>query len=283
MSQRSIRELDKLSDRIKLHRQADPRGILVIEGPSDKRFIERLAPGQWALFPAGTRNVVISTINDVTCLCVERVAGLIDRDFDSIALKAREEGLPIFWYETADLEGFLFLDEAFGGMLNELASEQKLKSFGGISAVREKAISSAFEIAVLRAANCANEWGLPFDRVDLSRKIDRDTLALKRVSYCRALTEPTHVEVHHHVLGQTIQIELDKGNFDAIKGSLFSGKDALAVVGVALKNKIGTCSSDVTTYDHLARVLRLTAAITLMDRPPFSDVGYLIDLPQEKA
>jgi Protein of unknown function (DUF4435) len=277
MSQKSIRELDSLPDRIKFHRQADRRGILVVEGPSDERFVNRLASGRWAIFPAGTRNIVISTVKETVRLSVDRTAGLIDQDFDDAAEIAREEGLPIFWYDTADLEGFLILSEAFDNMISELASEQKLSVFGGVSAVRDRAISSALEIAALRAANCVNKWGLPFDSIDLSRKIDRDTLSLKRLSYCQSLTEPAYVDAHHGTLDQIIKEELEKIAFGTARKNHFSGKDALAVVGIALKNKIGSCEGDVTKADHLARVLRLSATIAILDLPPLSDIRGLID------
>jgi hypothetical protein len=126
MRPQSIRELDSLPDRIKLHRQADRRGILVVEGPSDERFIQRLLPQRWALFPAGSRNIVISTLQDIEELRVDRVAGLVDQDFDGVAQAARDRDLPIYWYENADLEAFLFLSPALENVLAELASEKKL-------------------------------------------------------------------------------------------------------------------------------------------------------------
>lgn len=281
MRQRSIRELDSLPDRIKLHRQADQRGILVVEGPSDERFIQRLAPGRWALFRAGTRNVVISTINEVVTLRVDRVAGLVDRDFDDVALSARERGLPIYWYDNADLEGFLFLGPAFDNMIEELSSEQKLKTYGGISVIREKAVAVAVEIAVLRTENSANKWGLPFDSIDLSKKIDRDTLSLKRTSYCQALAESDYVHVQHNSLHKAINAGLEDRESRTSRDIFFSGKDALVVVGVALKTKIGSCDSGVTKNEHLAGVLRLSAPVELIDLPPFSDIGHLIDISRE--
>jgi hypothetical protein len=249
-----------------------------VEGASDARFIERLAPRRWAVFPAGTRNVVISSIEEVVRLDVERVAGLIDRDFDDVALRARENGLPVYWYGTADLEGFLILTEAFDNLLHELASEQKLASFGGVSAVREKVISSAIEIAIIRTANCANGWGLPFDSVDISKKIDRNALSIKRLSYCQALTQSVNVDVHHNVLTETLRVELKDKHSRPDGEALFSGKDALVFVGVALKKEIGTCAGDVTRYDHLARVLRLSAGIRIMDLSPLSEIGRVIDI-----
>jgi hypothetical protein len=277
MGQKSIRDYDSIADRIRLHRQADRRGILVIEGESDERFIERLAPGRWAFFRAGTRNVVISTVEEVTSLEVERVAGLIDQDFDGIVSKLGGRGLPIFSYDNADVESYLFMTPASTYLIEELASAGKLGTYGGPDAVRRVAISVAHEIAALRISNATNGWGLPFDNVDLAKKVDRNTLSLKRTSYCQALTENLREAVHHTYLCDIIEDHLDS-IARLQKPPYFRGKDALAVVGVALKSKIGNADSGVTGFEHLAGVLRLSAPSSLVTAPPFPEIAAEIDL-----
>src|SRR5262249_1143235 len=116
------------------------------EGPSDERFIQRIVPGRWALFCAGTRNVVISTVEATIALRLDRVAGLIDQDFDKVAVTARERGLPIFWFDNADLEGFLFIGSALDRLVGELSSEQKLSAYGGLLAIRNQAVAVALEV-----------------------------------------------------------------------------------------------------------------------------------------
>lgn len=277
MKQRSIREYDSLPDRIRLHRQADPRGILVVEGPSDARFIQRLIPERWAIFPAGTRNVVISTIEGTVALCVQRVAGLVDQDFDGLALDAHRRGLPVFWYGNADLEAVLFAGTALDSLLGELASEQKLSQYGGVQALRMKAISTALEVAALRAENVLRQWGLPFDNIDLSKKINRDDLSLKRVSYCQALAEACHVDIHHRLLHEAMEERISSHKPKSGTIAFFSGKDALTVVGVALKSRIGSCDSGVIKMEHLARILRLSAPTNLIEYPPFPEIATMID------
>lgn len=276
MNQKSIREYDSLPDRIKLHRQADKRGILVLEGESDERFINRLAPGRWMLFRAGSRNIVITTIERTVALGVDRAAGLIDQDFDAIVTVLRDRDLPIFWCDNADLEGHLFLTSALKNLVEELASEVKLRAYGGSDAVQKVAIAVALEIAALRRANASHGWGLPFDRIDLSRKIDRETLSLKRQSYCQALADCCDHPVDSRVLHEIAERAGDSRSTTS-SDLFFRGKDALVIVGVALKSKIGSCSSDTARSDHLASVLRLSATFTLLDAPPFSDIASCID------
>jgi len=277
MEYKSMRELDSLPDRIRLHRQVDPRGILIVEGPSDKRFIKRLFEERWTVFLAGTRSVVISTVEGTVALSIQRVAGLVDQDFDGVSVAAGTRGLPIFCYDNADLEAVLFTNEALENLLGELASEQKLNAFGGVHALRARAISAAIEVAALRAENALRQWALPFDKVDLSRKIDRHDLSLKRTSYCQALAEASSVDVRHNVLEDTIEARLAGREVKSGTVTFFSGKDALTVVGVALKNRIGTCNSGVTTMDHLARILRLSAPNHFVEYPPFPDIAAVID------
>jgi hypothetical protein len=278
MEQKSIRELDSLSDRIRLHRQVDPRGVLVVEGPSDQRLIRRLFQERWAVFLAGTRNVVISTVEGAVALSLKRIAGLIDQDFDGAAAAARQRGLPIFWYENADLEAVLFTNEALDNLLGELASAQKLHSFGGVQALRLKAISTALEIAALRAENAIKRLGLPFDNVDLSKKIDRHDLSFKRSSYCQALADVCSKSVDHDSLRQAIEERVSGDHDNSGADAFFSGKDALVVVGVALKSRVGTCDSAITKMEHLAGVLRLSAPSHFADNPPFPAIATILDV-----
>jgi hypothetical protein len=274
---KSIREFDSLPDRIRLHRQADRRGIVVVEGLSDERFVQRITRGRWALFCAGTRNVVISAVKETLALRVDRVAGLVDQDFDKVASTARAHGLPIFWFDNADLEAFLFIGSALNSLVGELSSERKLSTYGGVLAIRKQAITVALEVAALRAVNSEKRLGLPFDNVDLSKKIDHNTLALKRTSYCQALVAADYVEVQHESLREAIETRLECDSPEDTGMAFFSGKDALVVVGVALKSKIGSCDSGVTKVEHLARVLRLSAPTDIANLPPLSDMAAMID------
>jgi Protein of unknown function (DUF4435) len=272
MTHSSIRDLDSLADRIKLHRQSDKRGILVVEGASDERFVQRLAPDRWALFRAGTRNVVISTIEDLVALNIGRTAGLIDQDFDSIVSDIQSRGLPVYWFENADIEGFLFMTSALDDLVNELASEPKLSTYGGVDAVRKVAVSVALQVAALRICNAVSGWGVPFDEVDLSKKLDRRDLSLKRIPYCQALARACQNVVDCATLHSSLEAQLGQSH-----EAFFRGKDALAVVGVLLKSKIGNCGSDTTASDHLACVLRLSAPSRLIELPPFSEIASHID------
>jgi hypothetical protein len=131
------------------------------------------------------------------------------------------------------------------------------------------------EIAVLRIANAANQWGLPFDGIELAKKVDTD-LGLKRRSYCQALAADDRVQVRLDTLHAILQNA--NGNGGENDGTIFfSGKDALVVVGVALKAKIGSCETAITKADHLTRVLRLSAPVELGTMAPFSAIGRRID------
>ena len=170
---------------------------------------------------------MISTVASTATLGVERVAGLVDQDFDDAALNARDQGLPIFWCGNADLEAFLFTSSALDDLLEELSSEQKLRAYGGIAAIRRRAIAVALEVAALRVVNAVNGWGLPFDDVDMSKKLHRDNLTLKRASYCQALTAKEYVEVVPKILHEAIELCAGNNENEECKPPFFSGKDAL--------------------------------------------------------
>lgn len=57
---KSMRDLDCIADRIRLNRQRDKRPVVILEGPSDKRVLQRSFHDQHvSYFVAGTRNVAL--------------------------------------------------------------------------------------------------------------------------------------------------------------------------------------------------------------------------------
>src|SRR6266487_3311642 len=131
----SLREYDRLADRIRLHRQVDPRPIIVVEGPSDDRFCKRvISPDIAMIFIAGTRSAVIATAATVASYKLDQIACVVDRDFDDVVADAERAGLPIAAYDSADLEAMLIESPAFQDMLLELGSAEKLHTFGGVDA-----------------------------------------------------------------------------------------------------------------------------------------------------
>lgn len=128
----SLRAYDRLADRIRLHRQVDERFVVVVEGPSDRRLVERLIPSSSAtVFIGNSRDHVLEAADDLRRFDLDRVACVVDRDFDGRVAATQAAGLPVVSYDGADLEDMLAHSPAMERMIGELGSENKLNSYGG--------------------------------------------------------------------------------------------------------------------------------------------------------
>jgi hypothetical protein len=183
----SLAGYDVLADRIRQSRQADRRGVLVVEGSSDKRLLTRLTGKQWAIFPAGTRNLVPAAVRGALALGVTRIAGLVDRDFDDYFDEIQSTGDPIYSYAEADLEALLVRGPWFELLVDELGSEEKISRAGGASSLRPIVVGVAGVIGVVRRANAQRNWGLNFEELNFVNKVNAQNLQLATVNLAAAI------------------------------------------------------------------------------------------------
>lgn len=263
-TEQSLRDFDSIPDRIRQHRQADRRGILVVEGPSDDRLISRITNSRWAVFIAGNRNEVLATISGTQALKVERTAGLIDRDFDDVVDQAQSEGLPVHTFDEADLEAALVVLPVFNSLIEEFGSEKKIQSAGGPEGLRATAIGIAAVVGRVRRANAARGWGIDFDKLDFCKKVDSRKMELSVSRFVDAvlpwLPSPDEKEYFRN-LAKEFEPKA------AASGVMFRGRDALHVVRVGLQRKYG--SSSISDTEDIARSLRLAATAELLSIAPF--------------
>ncbi|UUU23565.1 DUF4435 domain-containing protein [Streptomyces sp. DSM 40750] len=262
MTIKSIREYDRLADRIRLHRQIDKNPVIIVEGPSDVLMLNRAFPHEWTYFPAGTRPVALQAVRELHGWNTQKFIGVVDRDFDDDVQECEKQGLPLLPYENADIEAMLANGKAYLALLNELGSSEKISKGGGTRAILQIAQKTVEPIALLRRANFENQWGLAFDEVDVASKIDPKTLKLKLQPYCAALSatvsnDPSQSILLDYATGKKTPSYIPS----CPRGSepYYRGRDLLAVTGVALRALAGSCARNITDAEHLAKVLRLTA------------------------
>lgn len=269
---RSLQEFDSLPDRIRHSRQSDRRPIVVVEGPSDKRLLDRIIRKEWAVFPAGTRDLVAITVESTLALGVTLLAGLIDRDFDGLADDCRTRQLPVVSYEEADLEAALICGSWFDEMVSELASPVKLNAHGGVEAVRKSAITLATMVGFVRRENASQGWGINFDAIELHRRVDTSSMTLKVSGFCAVACRLSNTEVTDAEIKTILTSDFD---YPPPPGS-FRGKDALILVQLVLKQKIG--STRIEDKDVLPAMLRLTARDELLGVSPFPELLRLLSI-----
>lgn len=274
----SLRPYDRLADRIRLHRQVDQRSAVVVEGPSDERLVKGLiASDAVVVFVSGSRNEALVAASELRGLSVDRMASLVDRDFDDAVDQAQAAGDPVVAYDGADLEDMLAHSPAFERVLGELASEEKLSAYGGASAVLSEVRSAGLMVARLRRLNAERGWSLAFDAVDISSKVDRDTLALDVTAVCMALRSTWEEEVPQTELEEVARTG-HSGTCPRTARPLVRGRDLLVVVGVGLRKLIGSRPKAQTTPDLLEEVLRSSA-----DREWLRESRWFAELVQVAA
>ncbi|GAA1797166.1 DUF4435 domain-containing protein [Planosporangium flavigriseum] len=259
---KSIREYDRPADRIRQHRQADFRPLLVVEGPSDARLMVAAFEGKYVPFPVGNRGIALETARQLHAWRTKQFMCVVDRDFDDEVARAEAEGIPIHAYENADLEAMLCATDALRRIIAEFGSQEKIASFGGMRAVLQSLYKIVVPVARLRAANQQKQWGLAFDKVDLAEKIDAKTLELRVRSYCAALSATVGNNP-----GQSALVSVAEGPDKSVRlpvcprgaSPYYRGRDLLAALGVALRRQIGSCAKAATETEHLAAILRVAS------------------------
>jgi hypothetical protein len=261
----SLKAYDSVGDRIRQHRQADRRGVLVVEGPSDKRLIDRLTGARWAIFPAGSRDRVAPAVGRAHEIGVSRVAGLIDRDFDNYLDDVDVDS--IFSWIEADLEAVLVRGPWFERLLQELGSDDKIDSEGGPETLRPIAIGIAGVVGLVRRGNVEHNWKINFKDLDWIKKVDAGTLQLSLAKFAAAIEGKVDGREHKAVV-RALLADVDP-TYDWGPGS-FRGKDALEVMKLALKRRYGNTAS--TDADVLAGALRLHVDESVLNVEPFPDI-----------
>ncbi|WP_405819378.1 DUF4435 domain-containing protein [Streptomyces sp. NBC_01390] len=262
----SLRNLDNLADRVRLHHQGDPRNVVIVEGVSDERTLQRSFPdGNIVYFPAGSRPVALEAAQKLTLWRQGYFICVVDRDFDDeVANLSRSNSkMPLHPYDNADLEGMLTVAGAASDLVSELGSSEKIANLGGVQKVVQKTLSLIDPISRLRRANYENGWGLAFDKVEIYSKIDRKIFTLKMQPYCAALDSTSDQSP-----GQAVLLEYANGtrNLKAApkcpRGTspYFRGRDFLGALSAALCGYCGSKRPQSVDTEHLASVLRLAGS-----------------------
>lgn len=255
----SLAEYDFIADRIKLARQMDRRAVAVVEGHSDAGFLKRIAT-TWdlAIYVGSTRKIVIGAAEDCAKLNLTRVACIVDRDFDDIVADKEAQNLPIYAYDSADLESMIWHSATLDYLVEELGSREKLHRFGGVATLRKKTDEVLAPLSRLRRENALQGWGLPFDSINLASKIDLHSLSISEQAICDALWSPAlgvkKAELYRVAGDESITPRCPRTGLSMIRG-----RDALAVLGAGLRRLLGGFSAAQVAGDRLEEVARLAA------------------------
>lgn len=249
----SLRDLDRVEDRIRQHWQVDKRPVLAVEGPADF-LVLREHLSQAVLFPADGKKNVLRAIESLGEWGLNGFRGLVDADFDEP--EEGREDYRVLLYDGRDLEGMLVEMGVLAHLLEHQGSAAKLGKLGGAERLCKQLAQEAHAVAEIRAANEREAWGLRFDSVDVAAKADRDTLKLDVKRYVSALIQASDTSVQSSVV-------LESVTGDSLDGRGARGRDIVAFAGVALRRKAGSLPAAATTVDVLSAQLRSSAGLAL--------------------
>ncbi|MDF2507560.1 MAG: hypothetical protein K0Q52_1419 [Microbacterium sp.] len=248
----SLRELDRVEDRIRQHLQAEKRPVLLVEGPDDLMALRQHVP-ESVIFPAdGKVNVLraMSTLSDWEIVGVRAVA---DADFDD-----NDDNPSLILYDFRDLEGMLIALGALNVLLENVGSAGKLESAGGSVPVVASLVEEAIPLARLRQASRRQAWGLQFDAVDLQSKTDTRSVIVDLDRYAAAVVQASDTTASIREARQAMDTEV----LDA-RGP--RGRDVVAIAGQALRAKLGTLHHAACKEDVLSPQLRLAAIMLVAE------------------
>ncbi|UQI47894.1 DUF4435 domain-containing protein [Streptomyces sp. HU2014] len=256
----SLRDYDRLADRIRLHHQVDKRPVIIVEGPSDERILKRAFGDGNSYFSAGTRNSALEEAQALHNWKQNYFTCVVDRDFDDTVAEFESQNIPIHAYENADLEAMLSVSGVAASLIAEFGSATKIEAKGGITYIIDKLFQTIDPVTRLRRANIENSWGLTFDAIDLRSKIDKKSLEFKVQSYCAALNETSDSKPGQNVLLQYATGELSLQKTPSCpRGTTpyFRGRDFLALLSTSLCGYCGTRRSQSVEPEILEASLRL--------------------------
>lgn len=254
-SSNSLRELDRVEDRLRQHRQVVNAPIVIVEGPDDQLVLKKhIEPS--IIFPADGKRNVLRAIRALSNWGESALTAIIDVDFDDSTELAELADL-VYPYEKRDLEGMLIALGVLASVLEHQGSSAKLKGCGGTDQLINRLVHEIAPVTAMRHANGRARLGLAFDRVKVGDKMQASTLKLGLTNYCAALLQASETEVDQATLDAAIAEYADD---DALGPR---GRDVVEVAGVALRRVAGSLQAAAATEEVLTRQVHSSSGLAL--------------------
>jgi hypothetical protein len=238
--------------RLRLDRTTRARGAVVIEGPTDAVVLSRAyGLDERRFFRAGGRGNVIRCAEFAVAQRLGGVVCVADRDYEPA-----EEGYPecdmLVFYDHADLEAMLVNTDVLTRFVAEWASQKKLEAVGGSEGVRGVLYECMRPLAALRSMNERNGLRLRFDELPLHDVIEKQAVRLKMQAVVLRLAASGDCSVER----LQAATEGDVPRCPHTNGLLVKGRDLLAALEVALRQRVGSLSKQQVKDRFAERSMR---------------------------
>jgi len=261
---RDSRTASIIANSIRLHREQDPKTVVILEGSTDKRVFEEIFDiTKCRLVFSSSREKAVQILEEFDNHPLDGIIAIIDKESDNL------DGFlwnkpNLFFTDSHDLETMIIQSDALKIFLKEFGlteGKRKQKNLDNIvDQVRQLLINATLHIGYLRWYSCPQKQNLQlsFKKLDFEKIMDKKTLSLnfdillrgiKKVSpecKCKDFTK-IRDEIEQHISQKT---------FDP--WDVCSGHDMVFMFSIGLKNGLGNSRCDSMTADCLDGILRVT-------------------------
>lgn len=250
--QAAVDPVADLVSRLRLDHAARARGVVVVEGPSDRDVYARaFGIDKRRIFAAAGRVNVLRVARTLTDRPLRGVTCVADRDFDDAASEFSDSEFVVF-SDNADMDMMLFACSVLDRVVEAWGTRAKLKKAGGPASLRTRVVRCVAPLSSLRAANVLERWGLAFKDLSVVDLVDRDCLELNVRSVAAKLA---NASVSRREL--EARSAADFPICPATGMPLTSGRDAASATDAALRKLVGNLSHQQVKDGVVARSLRL--------------------------
>ncbi|PRP97661.1 hypothetical protein ENSA5_31680 [Enhygromyxa salina] len=243
---------------VKLTRAGFGGAILVVEGPTDQRFLKHLVDNEECMTVCahGKANVVgaIHILNESK---TEGVLGVVDSDFDRIGCSAMARDLEnVVVADCHDIEMMIIVSPAFDRVVEEYCSEQKRTRFEERrnTSVRDAIFEEVSKIARARYANEREALGLKFKGLDYGKFVGGRDLVVDLSKFIRATVANTRAAglSAEFVSGKVSEAPRLSPDWD-----FCSGHDFSHIFSIGLRSCLASHPSPIASKINTERLLRL--------------------------
>ncbi len=221
---------------------------LLVEGSSDAKLYERfVACDQCRIIISWNRQVLEKALEILEKRGFKNALGVADADFDNL-MPPPGRNKNLFLTDTHDLETMILSSPALEKILKEFGSKKKLVCCDA----RDDLLRCGIEIGALRWISVKDKLSLKFEGLNLTKFIDRTTLALN----FKVLIKTIKNNSSKHGLSEAT-VAKKRGELDLTKCSpwdICCGHDLVEILAFGFRRKFGTRN---ISCDYLEATLRV--------------------------
>ncbi len=244
-----------IAAKIRMMRSANRNAIIVVEGEHDSRVLQNFVQsGRCEIIIGKGKENVVGAFRIMESIECPSVLYFIDRDFDEIQ-NSMIDHHSVIYTDHHDLDICMILSDAFGKVLREFASDQKLKSYRYITGtVLEDVLKSAFPVGLLRLYSLTRNVNLKFTSMQFDC-ITKEKIECNVKSLVQSVINNSRM---HHLKADEIVAELLMMETEGHELSqICVGEDVYQVLARVLQKAIGTTKSNEVHWEVIKTSFRL--------------------------